>query len=363
MTIAAFTLYPYRIAFRVPFNTSRGMQRHRRGVIVAIRLDDGTPGYGEAVALPSFGTANDDEIVHRLEEFTPSLRGESIGQARAILGQELSDSRESPVRFALDTALLDAESRRAGVSLARHLTPAPATSVPVNATISQSNAEAAEKAASYAVLAGYPAIKMKVGMTDDGEAEAERVRAVRREIGPDTELRLDVNGSWQLEQAVAVAGRLEEFDIAYLEQPLPQTELEATAELRRRISIPIAVDEDVTDRRAVEQVVSHGAADVIILKPAIVGGLTVARDLVALAEENDIRVVVTTALEAGVGITAALHLAATLKPPLPACGLATGALLEHDLLVQSPVFIDGRMQVPDGPGLGVELMESVLSVK
>jgi L-Ala-D/L-Glu epimerase len=240
------------------------------------------------------------------------------------------------------------------VSIARFLSPDAAIQVPVNATISDMNAERAATAAGYATMAGYRAIKMKAGVLSEPSAEIERVAAVREAIGPDVDLRLDINGAWTLEQAIDISRSLEPYNIAYLEQPLPASDIGALAQLRKQVNVPIAADEAASNVDRVRELISTEAVDVIVLKSGVVGGLSPCREIIDLATDADIRVVVTTALETGIAMAAALHLAATLPDPVPACGLATGALMETDLLVSSLRIESGMMRVPEGPGIGVE---------
>ena len=100
------------------------------------------------------------------------------------------------------------------------------------------------------------------------------------------------------------------------------------------------------------QVIAASAADVLVIKPMMAGGLRRARAIIVQAQLAGLQALVTTTIDAGVGVAAALHLAATLPTPL-ACGLATGRLLVGDLLVQPIIVRNGALNVPDQPGLGV----------
>lgn len=361
MIIEDVAIQHYKVPFRVPFTTSQGLEQYREGLLLRLRTDDGIIGHGEVVSLPSFGTARLAALRESLTILAKRLDRVSALDASRIVDEFASSAELAPVRFAVDTALLDIRSEAAGLSLSQHLSPEAAGSVPLNATISDQSTQGAANVAHYAVTAGYQAVKLKVGIHADPASEVERVAAIRDAIGPDAGLRLDVNGAWSIERAVEIASQIEQYDIDYLEQPLPASDVGAMAQLRKQIGIPIAADEAATTRRAVEELIETDAVDTIIIKPTVVGGISVALELIRLAESAGVRVVVTTALETGVGITAALHLAATLPPPIPACGLATGALLESDLLADSPVIEQGYMKVPDRPGLGVEPIASLWS--
>src|SRR5262249_42656267 len=103
-----------------------------------------------------------------------------------------------------------------------------------------------------------------------------------------------------------------------------------------------------------------GAAQVLVLKPMVIGGLRPTRQIMKLAQAAGVAVVVTTTLDAGVGTAAAVHLSATLPPGGVGCGLANGGLPGSDLLKQPLAIRDGQMQLPEGTGLGVEVDTAAL---
>nr|HRC77440.1 enolase C-terminal domain-like protein [Kouleothrix sp.] len=120
-------------------------------------------------------------------------------------------------------------------------------------------------------------------------------------------------------------------------------------------------DEAVGGPAQARRVISAGAADVLVLKPMMAGGLRRGRAIIALAQAAGMQTIVTTTIDSGVGVAAALHLAATLPAPPPACGLATGTLLAGDLLVQPVIIRNGAIRLPVQPGLGVRLDERQLA--
>jgi len=168
-------------------------------------------------------------------------------------------------------------------------------------------------------------------------------------------LRLDFNGSLRTELAPDVLAAVAGYDIEYAEQPIPPSAgAEALARLRWTGAVPIAADESVRDLGAARVLLDIRAVDALVVKPARVGGLRQAHAIVELAGAASVPVTVSTLFETGVGLAGALHLAATVPGP-QAHGLATAELLESDLLRTSLVIEHGRMALPPGPGLGVEL--------
>jgi L-alanine-DL-glutamate epimerase-like enolase superfamily enzyme len=124
--------------------------------------------------------------------------------------------------------------------------------------------------------------------------------------------------------------------------------------VRRAVETPIAADECVTDAESVAKLAAMKAADIVVVKPALVG-LRTAAEIIRSAGTCGLRAVVTSALDTSIGIAAAAHLAATLPEPMLPCGLATASLLEGDLVRQPLVPRGGWLRLPSGAGLGVTL--------
>jgi L-alanine-DL-glutamate epimerase-like enolase superfamily enzyme len=201
------------------------------------------------------------------------------------------------------------------------------------------------------VAAGLGALKVKLDA--DVEASVRRMEAVRDVVGSEVALRGDANGAWSVSQARSALQRLAAVGLEFVEQPVPATQVDDMAVLRRISTVPVGADESLLIEGGVARVLDAEAADVLVLKPTLLGGLAEAWRVAQVAGERGVDVVVTSALESAIGVTAALHLAASL-PRLPyACGLATSDLLADDV-AEPPLPEDGRMKVPTGAGLGVE---------
>lgn len=225
-------------------------------------------------------------------------------------------------------------------------------SIPVNATVP---AVAADRVPEILARFGrVDAVKIKVaepGQTLDDDAA--RVAAVRAAL-PDAAIRVDANGGWDVPTAVAALTRLAGVGLEYAEQPVP--DIAGLAEVRRRlrasgVPVLIAADESVRKEDDPLKVARAGAADLIVVKVAPLGGVRRALDIVAQA---GLPAVVSSALDTSVGIRAGLALAAAL-PELPyACGLGTVSLLGADVTRDSLVPDDGAIRlrhVAVDPGL------------
>ena len=217
--------------------------------------------------------------------------------------------------------------------------------IPVNATVPAVSADRVPE-----VLARFgrvDAVKIKVaerGQTLDDDAA--RVAAVRSAL-PHAAIRVDANGGWDVPTAVEALTRLSAVGLEYAEQPVP--DIDGLAEVRRRLraaGIPllIAADESVRKEDDPLRVARAGAADLIVVKVAPLGGVRRALDIVAQA---GLPAVVSSALDTSVGIRAGLALAAAL-PELPyACGLGTVSLLAADVTLDPLVADDGAIRLRD----------------
>lgn len=358
---------PYRLPFARPLVTATGRHALREGILLCLRDPEGLAGYGEVAPLPGHGGEPLEEaraalpwlgaaLIDLLEgSGLPATAADWLRMARRLR----AGAPALPAACAgLDLALADRCARRAGLPLARWIRPDARDSVPVNATLGAEDAAAAADQALAARAAGFTELKLKLG-TGDAEDLA-RVAAVRAAVGPAVALRLDANGAWDPPRAIRMLAALAPCDIAFVEQPVSAAgeigaALAALARVRAASPIPVAADELLLVPGAAERVLEAGAADLLVLKPALMGGPSAAWDLAARAASAlpPVEVLVTSALDSAVGRLGALHLAAALPELRRACGLATGGLLAADV-APTPAVIQGRIALPDTPGLGTE---------
>jgi o-succinylbenzoate synthase len=356
MRVTGLSWTTFRLPLSTPFPTAAGEFREREGLILRLASDAGVVGLGEASPHPAQGRTALAEVEEALERLAPSLLG---AETEGL--EELRPEVPPVLACAIDVAACDTVARATGVSVARLLSPQVCSAVPVNAVVgTKTDAEAVSQAAA-ARKGGFACVKLKVGTGRTVEEERRRVAAVRDALGPGITLRLDANGAWRPDEAISIIEALAAYDLEMVEQPVAMGDLEGMAYVRAAVDVPIAADEDVTSVESARRVLEEDAADILVVKPMVVGGLRPARMIVEVAEAIGAPVVVTTTVDTGIGTAAALHLAATLPPGGPACGLATGYLLAADLLARPLAIRRGRMELPDGPGLGVGLDESELA--
>jgi o-succinylbenzoate synthase len=371
MQITTVQWHAYAIPLRTPFATAHSSMAIRNSIIVEIYTEQGIVGVGEIAPLPEFGRDSLAIAYSSFSMLAPHIHGKTLEEALAIVeaissthsrrgGSEISAS----TLCGLEMALLDALGKTQGMSVSRLLAPTSTNArshIPVNAVIGAKDLEVAIVRAKEAVTAGFGCIKLKVGMHGDISQEVERIAAIRKAIGPSVHLRLDANEAWSLEQGVAILSQCLQYTIQYVEQPLPARQLKNMHTLRQAVSIPLATDEALSNLESAERILDHEAADILIIKPQLAGGLRVGRQIIQLAANRGVQCVVTSSIEAGIGVTAALHLAAASPEISLECGLATLNLLVDDLIVEDLPVQNGHMQVPVGDGLGIGLDQAALN--
>jgi L-alanine-DL-glutamate epimerase-like enolase superfamily enzyme len=342
-----------RVPFRRPLLDATGEYTHRRSWLLRVVDEDGKEGLGEAALDPISTETTTGALARLMREIVPAL---AVG--RAPVWSELAAEGE-PGRAAMAAvdgamvALLAAQGADATALGAPAATP-PAT-IQVSATISFAGPDAGADAAAQAIELGFGTLKLRAGFERTTDQLVDRLRAIRGAVGPEPRLRIDVGGAWDLETAAERMAAIEPFRIEYVEQPLAAWDLTGHAALRERVRIPIALDESIDSEGSARAALSEKAADVVIVKPARVGGLAATLRIAEAAPAVGASAVLGTFFETGVGIAAVLRIAAAMRgeralegPPAleTAHGLATAGLLIHDLLAVPLAIEKGRMAVP-----------------
>ncbi|MFG2109304.1 mandelate racemase/muconate lactonizing enzyme family protein [Micromonospora chersina] len=325
----------------------------------------GVTGWGEATPIPAWTYETAESIVTTVDRYLApailgrpawDLDGVTTAFDRAInrgftIGAPLA-------KCAVDVALHDLLGRALGVSVGVLWGQRRRETIQLGWIVSgQTAAEVADAVAEGRGL-GYEAFKVKVGLHSEAE-DAAVVRAVR-EAAPDAALWVDANQAYTVDGALRMARRLADLDVTAFEQPLPANDVAGQRRLRETSPIPVALDESLRHPSDLATFVKLNAVDVAIAKVQRSGGLTLSRRLCALAEDAGVRLMGSGLTDSDLGLAASLHLFAAygIDTPVDLNGrqfltssYATGATVEVK---------DGVARVPTGPGLGVEVDESVV---
>jgi muconate cycloisomerase len=341
------------------------LSEHKVGQYMLVRLADenGRIGLGEAsVTAVWSGETQTGAIALVRELLAPMVVGADPFDTEWILRRlERAAFGNSFVKAAIEMALLDLQGQILGVPLykllgGREQPPATDRGIRLKFVVGAFDAERAGQLARQKVQDGWRAIKVKVGR--DPKADVDRLKAVRSAIGPDVFLSVDANGGYTVEQSVWVASRLEKLDVALFEQPTRRGDHVGMAEVRRRSGIPIMADESVFTPEDVLDILRAGAADVLSLYPGKHGGIRPTQYLARMAEAAGLPCTIGSNLEREVATSAMAHLAIATGNLL--CERFPGDLIgplyfERPLSRTPLLYRADRLQVPEGPGLGVSV--------
>ncbi|MEE6263795.1 o-succinylbenzoate synthase [Plantactinospora sonchi] len=357
MKLTGVELRRIRMPLVAPFRTSFGTETYRDILLVRV-VTDAAEGWGECVALsgPLYSSeyvAAAGEVLRRFLvpalAAAPRLDAYQVGPAlAAIKGHRMA-------KAALETAVLDAELRAEGRTLARELG-ATREAVPcgVSVGIMDSVDELLDAVDGY-LSAGYVRIKLKI----EPGWDVEPVRAVRERFGGEVLLQVDANTAYTRADARHLA-RLDPFDLLLIEQPLDEEDLLGHVELARVIRTPVCLDESITSARTAADAIRLGACAIVNVKPGRVGGYLEARRIHDLCAAHGVPVWCGGMLESGIGRAANVALAALPGFTLPGDTSASDRYYRTDI---TPPFVlaDGHLAVPTGPGIGVEPVPELLA--
>ena len=339
MRIAAVEVVPFALPFREAYVTARGRLERRELALVRMRAD-GHEGLGEVTPLALRGGASLAEAVRDVERC--SLVGAEIADHSAELLDRCAGACPQ-ARLAIEVAAWDLLGKARGVPL-HALLDAEERPVRCNATLVAGPPAAVAASAAAWAQRGFDTFKLKAGV----EGDVESVRAVRDAVPAGSRIRVDANGAWSVDQAVARLAAMAPLELA--EQPVATlAELRA---LHERTHVPLAADESVVsvaDARA-----AASACDTATVKLAKVGSV---RAVFEIARE--LPVYLSSALDGPVGIAAAAHVAQAV-PDERAHGLATSLLFADTIAARECTVEGGRLHLARGPGLGVEIDEAAL---
>ncbi len=334
-----------------PFRTSFGEESDKRAILVKVETD-GAAGWGECVASeqPRYSEEWIDGAWLALERFlAPSvLEGEPVRWPQEI-ARRLSWVRgHRMAKAALEAAVLDAQLRSWGMSLAEHLGGV-RDRIPCGVSVGIAPTVDAMLEEIHGYLAkGYRRVKLKIEPGRDLEV----VRAVRDAL-PDTPLSVDANAAYSLSDA-ALFEALDELNLLMIEQPLDEEDLLDHASLQGRIRTPICLDESIRSVRDATAAIRLEACRVINIKPGRVGGLLEAKRIHDVAKASNVPVWIGGMLETGVGRAANLAMASLPGVTLPGDTSASDRYFADDLTEPFVLSPDGTMEVPSGPGIGVD---------
>lgn len=344
-----------------------------RYVLVKMCDDAGHVGWGEAPALKDWGGEfgryfGESPAVARLvieRYLAPTLIGADPGNICDLhLRMDAVIKGYPYAKCAVELAAYDLAGRRAGLPVHALLGGHARTRIPVTHSIGLIKIEEAEAETAKVAAEGIKTIKIKVGV--DPKRDVEIVRAIRNAVGPAVDLCVDANEGYKTPgEAIRTIRQMEPFGLKYAEQPVMG--IARMAEVSRAIDTPVMADESAWNAHDVVNIVEQRAAEIVSIYTTKPGGLYRAMEVAAVCRAAGIVCNVNGSVETGVGNLANIQLAAAAQAVTLSCvvpvstpaeeqrGQVGGIYYKDDLLKRGMMLIDGAIELPTGPGMGIDV--------
>ncbi|MBI4877458.1 MAG: mandelate racemase [Acidobacteria bacterium] len=348
---------PYPVAAHFKFLT----KPERPSVLVKMTAEDGAVGWGQSVPIQTWSYETVESAVTALENYlAPVLIGRDpfdIAGAHAAMNRAIAPSFSTGMPIAkagLDLALHDLTGKLSKQSLAERWGRKSLARITLSWTVNPQSLEETEKLVAGGRARGYKNFNVKVA--PDPKIDLEMCRIVRK-LAPNAFLWADANGGYDVATALQVAPKLADIGVNVLEQPVAANRLSGFRALKKQGALPILMDEGLVSSVELVEFIRLGLLDGVAMKPARTAGLWDARRQVEIALEAGLLFLGSGLTDPDVALAAALGLygAYGLKFPAALNGpqFLTGSFLKTPFVVQ-----DGEIEVPTGPGLGVEIDEA-----
>jgi L-Ala-D/L-Glu epimerase len=327
---------PYRSHVRTSSTTTKA--------IVRLETDEGVTGWGECNLnfLPGL------DLAQMRKDATEWMVGRDPLNISAF---HQTCPLATRLKSGLELAMWDIAGKAAGVPVAVLLGGVIRPEVELAACMGIQTYERAGEIASLYVEQGYSTLKTKAG--SDPVEDFEMARGIRDAVGDRLKLRIDPNRAYTPQQAADLAKRLEQFDLEYFEQPIPAEPLSDARWLRDQTTTPIALNESVVDPASVLQILREDAASHILPDTHIAGGILPCVKIGTLCEAAGIPCIMHCGHDLGPKTAAMVHVAAS-QPSYSLANDSTYYGLVEDVMVEPLPIVNGRIAVPNKPGLGIE---------
>ena len=341
---------------------------HFENIVIRVKGEDGFEGIGECVVRSTISSLDLAEK-KLLEEFIPAIIGMDSMNVESIIKKlnphQLPDL--GPIG-GIDLALWDLNGKALGLPVYKLLGGAFNCDLPVSYTLSMASAEKMTEKTLEMAAYGYQTFVVKVGQGTT-EEDVERVRMVRKAVGPEIKLRLDANSAWSVDNAIRVLQAVEDCDVEYIEQPIPPGDLEGLKKIAASTRIPICLDESLQYLSDAADFIKCGAVHIFNIKVPQCGGLWLSKKIAAVAESAGIPCICGGRLALEIVRQASRHFVASTSQactgyahegPGPASQAVTATVTKRTLTYHDVKSGGGFVQPSEKPGLGVELDEDLL---
>jgi muconate cycloisomerase len=327
--------------------------------IVRVRCSDGFVGVGEGTTIGglAYGPESPEGMKLTIDQYiAPCLIGADATRVQSAMTRVAKSVKGNNfAKCAVETALLDAHARRLNISLSELLGGRRRDSLPVAWTLASGDSDQdIAEARQMLDLKRHKHFKLKIGRKPIAE-DIRHVAQIRKALPDEASVRVDVNMAWREREAINAVAALADAGCVLVEQPVAG--IAPLSRVARASSIAVMADEALVGPESALEAASERAADVFSIKIEQAGGLFAASQVIAIAEAAGISVYGGTMLEGPIGTIAAAQLFVGVKDLKWGTELFGPLLLVEEILAEPLVYRDFELQVPSGPGLGIELDE------
>jgi len=349
-------LYKLKIPLIEPFITSLARETQVENLLVIIKTSNGISGFGECSPYMPVNGENLDTCFAVGQYFAKILKEKDALDIEGCL--RMTDRLiygNSSVKSAFDIALHDIKGQHEGVPVYKLFDAKNEKALYTDYTVSLDDPSKMAADALKIKNAGYPSIKVKLG--DSGKNDVERIKKIRAAVGEEIPICIDANQGWDVKTAIKTLKSLDKYKVEHCEEPIPRWDFMNLRRVRKKSPIPIMADESCGDHHDAERLIKLKACDMFNIKVGKAGGLANAWKIIRLAEKAGIVCQVGAFMESRLGMTASAHLALCSEiihycdfdtPLMHAEDVVSGGLTYHE---------NGRMKVPEVPGLGATIDE------
>ena len=324
-------------------------------IIVRLTAEDGLVGYGEASPWSVFTGTPEANFAALDRYFRPMVVGSRVGDLENTM--ESVQRRVvhcSEAKAALETALLDLAGQITGKPIWALLGERCRKEIPLSVSLANPDFEQDLALVERLQNDGVNIVKIKTGFKNH-TFDLMRLQRLQSEY-PNLTIRIDYNQGLKREDALSYVGEIDQFNPSFIEQPVVAHDFEMMARLRKATSTPLLADESVFGPEDMQRAINEGICDGVSVKIMKSGGLRRGIEVARMASEHKLPAYGGDMFETGIAHLAGVHMIAISPSISLGCEFyhATYYLLE-DLLAKPFPIINGKVQVPDAPGLGISV--------
>ena len=364
MKITEIEIIPISVPTIMPYALSFGTITAATSVIIKLHTDNGLFGIGDTSPCPSFSEESPQSVVSILRDYlAPAVKGMDPLSIESIHRRMDDAVKGNPfAKAAIDIAIYDLLGKHFNVPVYQLLGGCVRKEFPLLWPLMGGDAETNYKEATEAVQRGHRSVMIKVGHRDP-DVEIERVAAVRKAVGEKIIIIPDANQGWTPQVAISCIRKMEPYDVAWVEQPVPRWDIDGLVKVRESVNCQISADESLCSIYDAMLLTKRGAVDIVSVKLQKSEGFCKAKKIAAITEASNIPIYINSMIETGGSVAASLQFAASTPNAIHfSAALMSTLRLKDDILKKGSLHIkDAVIHVTDRPGLGVELDDRKLS--